>query len=229
MRESTLDALERIWVKGTRVKAKEKLRREMIRRMARVLCELDNLVALDTETTGLTGDDEVCEVAIVSPTEGTLFHSLIRPTKAIPKEATAIHGIKAMDVLDSPTMRDAGPGILEALDGKFVASYNGSFDFRLIRQSLERVKAPKSFGYRSRPWDKRPAGMMCVDTADVMRMYAAWNGERAYNGNFTSKKLTHAVEHLGLSFEGQAHGALADAKATLAVLKSLAGSEGAPA
>ena len=225
MRESTLDALERIWVKGTGVKAKEKPRREMIGRMARILCKLDNLAVIDTETTGLTGSDEVCEVAVVS-WDGVLFHSLIKPTMPIPEDATRIHGIKDADVLDAPTMAQAWPTLERVMRGRFIVAYNGSFDFRILRQSLEQAGVAKTFGCRSRPWHERPAGVMCVDTADVMRMYAAWNGERMHNGGFTSKKLVHAVEHFGLEFEGEAHGALADAKATLAVLGCLAGDKG---
>ena len=221
--ESTLDTLCRIWEAGKSVKEDTLPRRMMVRGIARVLCGLGNLAVMDTETTGLSKDDEVCELAVVSGAGDVLYHSLIRPTKAIPGEATQVHGIKAMDVLDSPTMRQAGPDILSILDGKFVVAYNGVFDFRLIRQSLERVNAPRTLRYRSRPWDEVDGeGAVVVDTVDVMRLHAAWHGERKKNGAFMSKKLSHAVEHLGLSFEGQAHGALADAKATLAVLKHLA-------
>lgn len=56
------------------------------------------LVVLDTETTGFYygGDDEIIELAAEKIVNGEVvdtFHRLIRPTRPIPFEATAIHGL----------------------------------------------------------------------------------------------------------------------------------------
>lgn len=52
-----------------------------------------------------------------------------------------------------------------------------------------------------------------------MKAYAAWHDEwNDYHNNFAWQTLSEAVGQCGLEFDGEAHGALADAKATLAVL-----------
>jgi hypothetical protein len=53
------------------------------------------VVGLGTETTGIDGDAEVIEIAIIDIRGYVLLDTLIRPQGDIPAEATAIHGINA--------------------------------------------------------------------------------------------------------------------------------------
>ena len=135
-------------------------RREAVRGMARVLVGLDNLVVMDTETTGLSSEDEVVEVAVVSGAGDALVHTLVKPTRPIPAEATAIHGISDADVRAAPMMDKVAPVVARALRGKFAAVYNSAFDFRLLNQSLARARMP-AIRHRSRAMDQEPRGNGC--------------------------------------------------------------------
>ncbi len=55
---------------------------------------LDNdYLFIDTETTGLGDDAEIVEICIIDSHGFIMLNTLIKPTKPIPDEAIAIHGI----------------------------------------------------------------------------------------------------------------------------------------
>lgn len=222
--ESTTDVLRRIWEQYAAQKDTRAERHKTLRKLASTILEQDNLVVMDTETTGLGSDDEVVEIAAISGAGDTLLHTLIRPTRPIPADATKVHGIGNTDVRDAPTMREIAPSIARVLEGKFVAVYNAEFDFRLLWQSMERTNAKPKLRRMSRKQQAADVpGVVAVESACVMRLYAAWNGDKWSSGTFVWQKLTDAVNGLGLDYGGRAHGALSDARATLAVLRHMAG------
>jgi DNA polymerase-3 subunit epsilon len=61
-----------------------------------------NPVYLDTETTGLEKSDEIIEISIIDAAGQVLLNSLVRPSKPIPMNATAIHGISNDQVQKAP-------------------------------------------------------------------------------------------------------------------------------
>ena len=226
---TALDTLGRIWGERAPRRQEPTERRRVIREMAQTIVGLSGLVVMDTETTGTKSYDEVVEVAIVSGTGDVVLHSLVRPSQPIPPRATEIHGISNLDVEAAPTIGELAPALLRALDGKFAVAYNADFDFRLLDQSMGSAGLATALRRRSRPWDAAAnpeEAEVVVDSACVMRMYAAWHGEwNSYHGNYAYQKLTRAVMDCGLSFDGRAHGALADARATLAVLRHMANAD----
>jgi DNA polymerase-3 subunit epsilon len=60
-------------------------------------------IILDVKTTGLDGDSEIVEIAIIDLDENPLFETLIKPVSLIPEEATAIHGITNEMVENAPS------------------------------------------------------------------------------------------------------------------------------
>lgn len=73
---------------------------------------------LDTETSGLTDDDEIIQIAITDLDGNCLLNQLINPTCDIYPEAQAVHGI-SLDLLeDASTFKEVYPDILEAIKGK---------------------------------------------------------------------------------------------------------------
>lgn len=223
---TALDILCRIWEEGSPHHQDRSGARETIQKMARTIIGLDDFAVMDTETTGTGPHDEVVEVAVISATGDTIFHSLVRPSRSIPAQATSIHGISSDDVRTAPTISEVATDLLHALNEKFVMAYNADFDFRLLNQSLEGAGLVSVLRRRSRPWDAAncPHGAeVAVDSACVMRMYAAWHGEwDSFHKSYTYQKLTKAVADFGLDYGGEAHGALADARAALAVLRHMA-------
>ena len=112
---------------------------------------------------------------------------------------------------DSPRFIDLWPRVWAALHGADrILIYNGSYDSRIIRQSLD-----------------RDAGALAqVDTLRygcIMQLYARFYGQfNDYWGSYTWQKLGQAVNQCGLTWDGAAHRALADTRATLAVLHHIA-------
>ena len=155
------------------------------------------VVFLDLETTGLGARDAVVEIAIIDAEGNVLINSLVRPKhrKRWP-DAEAIHGIGPAEVADAPTLDLLMPSITAAVRGTQVVIYNAAFDSKFLPEALEAA-----------------ALVHCC-----MLQYAKFKGDwNEYHNNYRWHKLTDAAKHIGYRFEGDAHRALADCKATRAV------------
>lgn len=107
-----------------------------------VLAAKDNYVILDTETTGLSSNDEVIQIAIVSLDGTILLDSLVKPTIPISKEAFEVHGISDNDVIDAPSFPTIYPHIVEALANKKLLVYNAAFDTKILKHCCQLYKLP---------------------------------------------------------------------------------------
>ena len=187
--------------------------RQAVIEMARTWVTQD-FVILDTETTGLYALDRIVEISCIDRDGNVLVDSLVNPGIPIPPDATAIHGISDADVADRPSFPALWPLMWNAVrNADCVLIYNASFDSRLIRQSLEGREA-----------DLAQAGQLKYGC--IMELYAQFYGQYSeYHGSYTWQKLVNAVDQCGLHMDGTAHRALADARASLEVLKYLASLE----
>ena len=169
-------------------------------------------VFLDTETTGLYRSSEVVEVAVVDAQGRELFDSLVRPTRGIPAEATAVHGITDEMVAKAPSWGSVWPHLRELLGGRAVGIYNAPFRFAAdARQSVEKQKMT---------WAPIGAEVCCV-----MQMYRGFT--RAWAREGAQVFAGDGLQEFGID-EEQTHGALADAKLTAKVFGYLA-RDGKPA
>lgn len=90
-------------------------------------------IFLDTETTGLDPAlDRIVELAIVDEYGLPLLNTLVNPQRAIPAQATAIHGITDAMVQDAPTLEALMPLILAAVAGRVLVIYNASYDMAFL-------------------------------------------------------------------------------------------------
>ena len=97
----------------------------------------------DTETTGVSSDDKVCEVALMQIDEDfnviNQSCSLINPGKPIHYAASAVNGITDAMVADAPTleqyMSDIGHPLLNE-DVVFIA-HNAAFDHRFLKDFMQ--------------------------------------------------------------------------------------------
>jgi len=85
---------------------------------------------LDTETTGLGSDAEICQIAIINSKGETLLDTLVKPVKPIPAEATAIHGITNEDVAEAQPF--SGRQVYDIISGKHVVVYNADYDSEML-------------------------------------------------------------------------------------------------
>ena len=168
-------------------------------------------VILDTETTGLDYDSEIVEIAMIDIRGNVLLNSLCRPTKPIPPDAEAIHGISNQDVREAPDFDDLWENhILDVWQSRHLLIYNKGFDLRMICQSAE-------------PWDIKVGRIRRAYCA--MLMYAEWYGDwNDYHESYKWQKLTAAVDQCGIQLPEnlQAHRALGDCLMTLELIKYMA-------
>ncbi|WP_129677706.1 3'-5' exonuclease [Candidatus Chloroploca sp. Khr17] len=163
-----------------------------------------NVVILDTETTGLDDEAEIVQLAMIdlhnadAMSGGVFLDTLIRPSRPIPPAATAIHGITDAMVSNAPTMAEILPLFISLIKHRTVLIYNAEYDLRLLQQS----GVPNLAGYA--------ATFVCV-----MQWYSLYVGDFSeYYGSYRWQRLP-----------GGDHTALGDCRATLAVLKRMAGVE----
>lgn len=162
----------------------------------KLLADPSTLV-LDTETTGLHGDAEIVQIAIIDTSGRVLLDTLVRPTRAIPRDASAIHHITDERVKDAPTFADIAPKLRALLAGQRVIIYNADFDCRMLRQSATACGVVHELG--------------CF-FEDAMEPYSAWVGSwSSYHHSYRWQRLP-----------GGDHSALGDCRACLKVLQMMA-------
>lgn len=170
----------------------------------------DRFVVLDTETTGIDYGAEIVQIGIIDPRGETLIDTLVRPTRSIPPDATAIHGITDAMAAGAPTMPDLKDAILEAIRGRTVVIYNAEYDMRLLHQSMRAHRQVVN-------WREEASRWLCA-----MLAYAEYRGEPGRrSGEFKWHRLDAAVRHEGLTVVAD-HSAIGDCRATLALVRRMA-------
>ena len=146
-------------------------------------------VYLDTETTGISDDDEIVEITIIDDNGKPLINTLVKPVyHSSWPGAERVHGISPIEVRHAPTQSQISDDIRKVVKGAQVVIYNAPFDSKFL------------------PELEDAAEIKCA-----MREFADWNKSRW-------KSLTNATQIIGYEWEG-AHRALADTKALRAVWK----------
>lgn len=98
----------------------------------------EGALILDTETTGLADSDEIVEIAILRIDGQHLLNEIIRPSRPIPADVTAIHGITDADVESARIWPNIWPVVQPLIANRRVITYNAPFDRRMIAQSCGR-------------------------------------------------------------------------------------------
>lgn len=184
--------------------------REKAVRWARELFTRDNWCILDTETTGLGNDAEICQISVINPKGETLTDTLIEPTVEIEPGAIAIHGITNDRVIGAGGFHLHLTPLLQAVRDKDVIIYNAEFDLKLLRQSARPYGIWLAF-----PTSDRRGCRIFLNGGSIhcaMQWYSQWVGEwNNYHGNYKWQKLP-----------GGDHSALGDCRATLEVIRRMA-------
>lgn len=170
-----------------------------------LLRNMGTFVVLDTETSGITKDCEIVELAIVALQSGDiLFNSLLQPHDLpayLTSKAREIHTIPEGAIRKAPTLWEKWDEISSILARYHPVAYNAAFDFPMIRRSAARWRLPTP---------------EIVGTC-AMKLFSAYMGSDDYY------KLSEACTLMGIdqgSF-GVAHTALADTLATCELLRRM--------
>ena len=184
--------------------------REQAVRWAKGILEANNWTILDTETTGLSDESEICQVATLS-SGGHGWQVYVNPTISIPESATRIHGITDEDVKNAPTICDTILPLLRNIGTDELIIYNAEYDLKLITQSLRRC-CGITLGF---PFNYEQQSYIFTNGAfvhDAMVWYSQFVGEwNEYHGGYKWQRLP-----------GGDHSALGDCKATLEIIKEMA-------
>ena len=199
---------------------------------------------LDTETTGLGADAEICEIAIIDHEGAVIVDSLVKPVAPIPPDAGRIHGITDKMVADAPTIDEIMKGIDGLVKDKLVLirTYNADYDTRLISQSLKFRNVDLSGGIlsgimrliRFRNVDSSNGILSGIETGCVMQLFAERYGKWSdYHKSYTWVKLIKAAYMMDIDPDAVAkqigssvHRARVDAELTRRVVLAVAGVEG---
>lgn len=103
------------------------------------------IVVVDTETTGVTDSDAVCEIAAVrfeGGQEVASFSSLVNPGVPISAGASAVNGITDADVANAPTLPELAADLFAIGKGAAPCAYNAPFDRTMIHRQLQRLNCP---------------------------------------------------------------------------------------
>lgn len=189
---------------ATRTRSAAGLRIATIRWAADLVAD-PRTVYLDTETTGLGSDAEVVDLALIGADGRVVLETLVRPSRPIPSDATAIHGISDADVAASPYWPEVFDLLGSLLDGRPVVVYNAAFDRRIIAQCCDRHRLVLPTG----------------DWHCAMRAYADYyRAEESGARGSGWRKLTVAAARFGAA--AGTHRAAADAVACRAVVVGIA-------
>jgi len=182
-----------------------------------------NVVILDTETTGLDDLAQIVEVSAIDCCGQVLIDTLVRPFGSplqdgsgkfyplVPPEAAAVHGITDEMLADAPTWDKIDRQFHEIVCGRRVVIYNSNYDTRLLMQSATAVRRPFPL--------MTSAGIGCAMLA-YAEFRGIWNPRK--NG-FKWHKLTDAVQQMKVDTSGMvAHRALGDVQMTLGLIKAMA-------
>lgn len=102
-------------------------------------------VVLDTETTGLDPSDghRIVEVAclelINSVPSGETFQAYVNPSRDMPAEAEAVHGLTAAFLADKPMFSEIADDFLAFVDDSPLIIHNAEFDLKFLNSELSRL------------------------------------------------------------------------------------------
>ena len=168
----------------------------------RDLLDRDDVLLVDTETTGLGDKAEVIEIAAIDSVGNLRLSVLSMPEGRISSGASRVNGLtretlKAEGARPWPELHEQVKSVLESVS--IVVAWNAPFDVRMLNQTTER----------------HGLSNIRVEIADLLRAYRRFRPDGRH-------RLVDAVKREGAKWSGESHRAEADCRAMLAVLREIA-------
>ena len=112
------------------------------------LLEGERLSVVDTETTGVSPayGATIVELARVEIENGrvrAVWSSLVRPPRAIPLGAIAVHGITDAMVAAAPAAAEVAASFRDSLEGRTLVFHNASFDLPFLVAMIREAGLPR--------------------------------------------------------------------------------------
>jgi len=107
-------------------------------RWAQAVQKLPNLTFLEVDTDGLSSDADIIRVVLLDKDGTTLYARTIKPRRPISEKTTNLTAVRPEDVEYVSTFAEVWDGLSTALQGRYILSYNLSFDLDKLRENAER-------------------------------------------------------------------------------------------
>ena len=173
-----------------------------------------NIVCIDIEATNVSTHPEadIIQVSACDINGKELFNQLINPGYDIPENEK--HNITTEMVQGQPTLSEAWDLIHDTLEAAdIVLAYSTESDYMYLEKSAEKKLLKFDLDYN----DWLDAAVLSKDLKGALR----WHSEKMY-WFYKTPKLTMSYEMvLGKPFPGDAHDALADARATVDLFNAM--------
>ena len=165
------------------------------------LLKREDVLLVDTETTGLDKDAEVIEVVAIDTMGAVRLSVLSLPEDPIRREASEIHGLtvrvlKGLGAKPWPKVHGQVKRVLES--AQIVLAWNAQFDARMLQQTADRHRLSD----------------IDMTLNDLMGVYKRMRPGKRYS-------LGAAMSIERLKWSGESHRAEADCRAMLSVLERL--------
>jgi DNA polymerase III subunit epsilon len=182
---------------------------------------------LDTETTGLNPDDEICEIAIVDIAGNVLINSLVKPAHiVIPPGATAVHSITNEMVASAPKFVDVWPELHSILKGRTVVIYNAEYDKKMLWSSARHNGMEFTEDGQRHWWGlnhKDSAGQLYSSWHCAMELYAEYYGDwNDYHQSYRWQRLSTAARQCNIELPADIHRAHVDVEMTRQIVLHVA-------
>lgn len=183
------------------------------------LLSRQDVLILDTETTGVSKWSEVVDIALIDTCGRAVYDRPVLPQGPIPRAASKVHGLtrKHLEELGAKPWPDHHTAVVTALRrASVVLAYNLRFDLRLIDQTIQRCNVLAGM--------LSSASQPSLDARCVMLEYAAWRKvpHEWRRGHWKLHSLQAAYRHEVTNPMRQDHRALADCQMTLALMRAVA-------
>lgn len=179
---------------------------------------------LDTETTGLSGMDEICEIAVINLAGDVLINMLVKPTRPISENTSQIHGITNAMVANAPTFGDLLPRLEQVLRGRHVLVCNVEFDEGKLERSA--IANGSEFVMPGNPawwWNFEVEPQIMSFWHCAMELYAQYYGDwNDYHHSYRWQKLSSAALQCGIELPLNTHRAQMDAELTRRIILHVA-------
>ena len=168
---------------------------------------MSRLVALDTETTGISHrlGDRVIEIGAVELVDGRItgrqFHTYLQPNRPVHWAAQQVHGISSAMLVGKPLFAHKADELLDFLRGSEVVAHTATFDTGFLDNELRLSGHTASLARH------------CRITCSLRLARARWPG--------MPNKLDDLLQRLRIPHSRELHGALKDAHLLAQVVQHL--------